>query len=160
VNLSNVPWITKEGFFDPGKLPLESVLQQAVGEEEKQIRGAIRTLALMRHYGRPEAGIFLMGLLWTCGDNWERRVEIVEALQEEKTSACVALLLGELKRLKSSNTTRRYFAQILKTLSVLPADLVSPGLTLLAEDTSFTPKMRAKFEDLLWHLGPDGRSFF
>jgi hypothetical protein len=70
MNLNNQRCITKEGFFDPGKLPMEPILRQAIGNEEKEIHGAIRTLALMRSHGRKEAGIFLMGLAATAAVLW------------------------------------------------------------------------------------------
>ena len=31
-------WITKEGYFDPGKFPIDSVLKQAISDDHKEFR--------------------------------------------------------------------------------------------------------------------------
>ena len=59
------------------------------------------------------------------------------------------LLFAELKRVKSSNTTRRYLTTIIKVLARMPSELVLDGFEMLASDTSFSPKMRAKFNGVL-----------
>jgi hypothetical protein len=33
-----------------------------------------------RFHGRWEAGVFLLGVLVNCEDNWEKRIKIVEAM--------------------------------------------------------------------------------
>ncbi len=106
-------------------------------------------LASMYGHGRMEAGIFLMGLLVNCDDNWEKRISIVEAMTGIKTKPCADLLFGEVKRVKSSNTTRRYLGAIIKVLSTMPSELVEEGLEALAEDKTFSPKMRDKFRAAL-----------
>jgi hypothetical protein len=65
----NVPWITKEGYFDPTKFPIDSVLKQAISDDDGEFRSGLRTLGLMNSQGRKEAGVFLLGLLVTCGDH-------------------------------------------------------------------------------------------
>jgi len=54
-------------------------------------------------------------------------------------------LFGEFRRVKSSNTTRRYLGAVIKALSQMPPELVEAGFEAMADDTSFSPKMRAKF---------------
>jgi len=54
-------------------------------------------------------------------------------------------LFGEFKRVKSSNTTRRYLGAVIKVLSQMPPKLVEAGFDSLADDKSFSPKMREKF---------------
>jgi hypothetical protein len=105
----------------------------------------LRTLRLMFHQGRIEAGVFLLGLLVNCEDNWEKRIKIVEALKGIDTKPCADLLFSELKRVKSSNTTRRYLATVIKVLFDMPSELIEEGFRTLAEDRSFSPKMREKF---------------
>jgi len=80
VDPTKLPWITKEGNFDPGEFPIDDVLKQAVGSDESQFRSALMMLQSMYYHGRKEAGIFLLGLLLTCEDEWEQRSAIVEAL--------------------------------------------------------------------------------
>src|SRR5208282_2436152 len=103
----------------------------------------------MFHQGRIEAGVFLLGFLVNCEDNWEKRIEIVEAMKGIDTKPCADLLFGELKRVKSSNTTRRYLAAVIKVLSSMPSKLIDEGFRTLAEDRSFSPKMRDKFQAAL-----------
>ena len=74
------PWITKEGYFDPGKFPIDSALKQAISDDHQEFRSGLNLLASMYGHGRMEAGVFLMGLLVNCEDNWEKRISIVEAM--------------------------------------------------------------------------------
>ena len=104
----NEPWITKEGFFDSTKFPIDNVLKHALSDDDRVFRSGLNLLRLMFHQGRIEAGVFLLGLLVNCEDNWEKRIKIVEAMKGIDTKPCADLLFSELKRVKSSNTTRRY----------------------------------------------------
>ena len=106
-------------------------------------------LRAMQSHGRDEAGIFLLGLLVACDDDLERRGLIVEALGGLDTKACADTLFAELKRVKSSNTTRRYLATVIKVLASMPLELVQEGFTLLANDTSFSQRMRDKFREVI-----------
>jgi hypothetical protein len=144
-HLENVPWITKEGFFDPAKYPIDDALKQALAEDHQESRSGLYLLQQMHNRGRKEAGVFLLGLLAICGDHWERRIAIVEALQGFDTKPCADFLFGEFKRIKSSNTTRRYLGAVMNVLSEMPPELVKTGFESLADDKSFSPKMRAKF---------------
>jgi hypothetical protein len=84
-----------------------------------------------------------------CEENWEKRSAIVDALKGITTQACVDLLFRELKRVKSSNTTRRYLTHILTVLASMPSELVLPGFRLRFSDRSFSPKFRQKLTALL-----------
>jgi hypothetical protein len=145
------PWITKEGFFDPALFPIDSVLKQALSDDDEQFRSGLNMLGSMYGHGRTEAGVFLVGLLVNCEDNWERRIRIVEALKGIDTRPCADLLFGELKRIKSSNTTRRYLDTVITALALMPPGLVRARFEELADDKSFSPKMRDKFRAVLGH---------
>src|SRR5438128_548644 len=106
-------------------------------------------LPSMYYHGRKEAGVFLLGLSLSCEDRWEQRSAIVEALKVVETQACVDLLFRELKRVKSSNTTRRYLTHIIKVLVAMPSELVLARFSSLVSDKSFSPKMRDKFKAIL-----------
>jgi hypothetical protein len=147
--LGNVPWLTKEGYFDPGQFPIDSVLKQAVSDDDQEFRTGLNILSSMYGHGRTEAGVFLLGVLVNCKDNWEKRIRIVEAMNGVHTKPCADLLFGELKRVKSSNTTRRYLGEVIKVLSSMPPELTEEGFEALAEDKSFSPKMRDKFRAVL-----------
>ncbi len=64
-----------------------------------------------------------------------------------QTEGCVRVLFDELKRVKSTNSTRRYLNEVIDVLSRMPPELVLSGFEELADDKSFTPRMRAKFQD-------------
>jgi hypothetical protein len=141
--------ITKEGFLDLALFPIDSVLKQALSGDDQQFRSGLNLLGSMYVHGRQEAAVFLLGLLVTCEDDWERRIRIVEALKGIDTKPCADLLFGELKRVKSSNTTRRYLASVIRILASMPTDLVRTGFESLVQDKSFSQKMRDKFKAVL-----------
>ena len=143
------PWITKEGFLHPAQFPIDGVLKQALSDDDEQFRSGLNMLNCMVGYGRMEAGVYLLGVLVVCNDNWERRIRIVEALTGINTKPCADLLFGELKRIKSSNTTRRYLASVIRALTLMPLELIEAGFESLAQDKSFSQKMRDKFKALL-----------
>ena len=143
--LGNVPWITKEGHFEPAQFPIDSILKQAISDDDQEFRTGLNMLRSMYGHGRTEAGVFLLGVLVNCEDNWEKRIRIVEIMTGIHTKPCADLLFGELKRVKSSNTTRRYLGAVLNVLSAMPSQLIEEGFETLAEDRSFSPKMRDKF---------------
>ena len=147
--LGNVPWITKEGYFDPGKFPIDSALKQVLADDHQEFRSGLNLLCSMYGHGRTEAWIFLVGLLATCEDNWDKRISIVEAMRGIDTKPIADLLFSELKRVKSSNTTRRYLGAVIKVLSTMPTGLVEEGFEALAEDRTFSHKMREKFRAVL-----------
>ena len=141
----NVPWITKDGNFDLSRSPIDNVLKQALSEDDQEFRTGLNLLSSMCDFGRTEAGVFLMGVLLNCDDNWEKRIKIVEAMKFIKTKPCADLLFSELKRVKSSNTTRSYLASVIKVLSSMHSELTEEGFRTLSEDKSFSPKIRDKF---------------
>jgi len=147
--LGNVPWITKEGFLDPAQFPIDSVLKQALSDDDRQFRSGFNMLGAMYVPGRREAGVLLLGLLVNCEDSWEKRIRIVEAMKGIHTKPCADLLFSELKRVMSSNTTRRYLATVIKVLSSMPSTLIEDGFQTLAEDRSLSPQMRDKFRAVL-----------
>lgn len=138
-------WITAEGYFDAAKFPIDTVLKQALSDDDEEFRSGLSMLRSMYAHGRTEAGVFLMGVLVNCEDHWEKRIKIVEALTGVNIRPCADLLFGELKRVKRNNTTRRYLGAVIKVLSYMPTELIEEGFEMLAEDKSFTPKMRDKF---------------
>ena len=106
----------------------------------------------MCNYDRKEAGICLIGLLLTCGDNWEKRRNIASELYDFQTDACVEVLFGELRRIKNKNETRRYLKEVIDVLSCMPPKLVRSGFESLAADKTLTYKMRAKYKTVLEEL--------
>ena len=147
--LGNVPWITRDGNLDLTRFPIDNVLKQALSQDDQEFKTGLNVLSSMCGFGRTEAGVYLMGVLLNCDDNWEKRITIMEAMKFVHTKPCANLLFCELKRVKSSNTTRRYLGAVIKVLSSMPSELVEEGFETLAEDRSFTAKMRDKFRAVL-----------
>ena len=144
-----MPWITKDSTLDMTRFPIDNVLKQALSQDDQEFRTGLSMLSSMCRHGRTEAGVFLMRVLLNCDDNWEKRIKIVEAMKGIDTKPCADLLFSELKRVKSSNTTRRYLGAVIKVLSDMPPELIEDGFQTLAEDGSFSPKMRDKFRAVL-----------
>lgn len=144
-NLDSLPWITKYGYLDLLKVPLESTYSRACGDDPQAVRDALGVLAAAAGHGRNEAAVFLFGLFVALPpEDWALRAEAVEALRRVRTPACASLLLAELGRVKSSNSTRRHLDRILDALALFPAELVSEKLEALAREQRFSPRMRAK----------------
>ena len=144
--LPNVPWITADGAFDPAKFPIDSILQQCVGLDLEKFRSGCSLLATMVARGRAEAGVFLLGLLRYYDGDLDRLAVIVDTLGQFQDARCAAAVFGELRRVPSSNKTRRYLDIVIRTLVRLPADIVQERLWELSEDSAFSYKMRAKFK--------------
>ncbi len=149
---TNRPGNLEDGFFDSAQYPIDSVLKQALSEDRREFDTAVSLLRSMYNYDRQEAGVFLIGLLLTCGDNWEKRRVIATALFDVQTEACANVLLGELKQVKNTNSTRRYLNEVIDVLSCMPPELVLPGFEELAAEKSLSPRMRAKVESVLVDL--------
>lgn len=138
-------WISADGEIDLGKLPIDGILKQAVDPDFERFRSACVLFGSMARGGRLEAGLYLIGLLGYYVSDLHRLEVIAEQLVHFRHQSSANALFAEVRRVKSSNTTRRYLDRVLRSLAALPADFVNSGLSALAEDISFSPKMRAKF---------------
>jgi len=147
--IGKVPWLTKDGYFDPTKFPIDSVLTQALDADFGKFRSAVNMLLSMYDHGRREAGVFLLGLLVASDDNLEWRGIIVEALRVVPTKPCADLLFAEFRRVKSSNATRRYLDTVIKVLASMPRELIEDSFAKLAADKSFSQRMRSKFRAVI-----------
>jgi HEAT repeat protein len=107
-SLDSLPWITKDGHLDMLKVPLESTYRRACEGDPHAVRDALGVLACAAGYGRPEAALFLLGFFVALPpEDWALRAEAVEAVRRVRTEACASLLLAEVGRVKSTNSTRR-----------------------------------------------------
>lgn len=142
-----IPWLTSNGSLDPAKFPMEGLLPQALDSDFDSFRTACTMLSAICRAGRAEAGVYLLGLLRLYHVDLERLEVVVEYLSAFPTPECAEALFAEIRRVKSSNSTRRYIASVLRTLSRFPAPLVQQGFQALADDNSFSSKMRQRFRD-------------
>ena len=145
----NVPWITKDGWLDVARLPIDSILDQTLADDIDTFRSGCTMLQTMHRHGRTDAGIYLLGLLRHFQNDHQRLTIIVESLGGFETEACVDALFAELKRVKSSNTTRTYLNTVIEVLSFFHIDMIKPRFEDLAQDSYFSNKMRRKFEEAL-----------
>lgn len=143
--IGSVPWITADGTLDLAEFPIDSILRQTLSPEFDRFRSGCMLLGSMAARRRPEAGVYLIGLLRYYASDLERLEVVAEQLAHFPHESSAHALLAEIRRVKSSNTTRRYLDRVLRSLALFPGRLVDPGLEDLADDTSFSPKMRAKF---------------
>ncbi len=145
----NVPWITKDGYLDLAKFPIDSVLKQALSVKIQDFQSACRTLASMYTAGRTEAAIFLFGLLIYNADDIVRKEAIVEALGHIKTKETTGLLFRELRLTVSSNSTRKYINSILKSLRYFPLESIKEGFERLLKNNKWSYRMKRKFKEIL-----------
>ncbi len=145
----NVPWITKDGYLDMGKLPIDSTLRQAVGKNYEEFRSSCRTLVSMYVAGRFEAAIFLYGLLIHNNKNIERKEIIVDALVHVESKESVDLLFRELQQTVSSNSTRKYINAILKSLQGYSLENTREGFEALLSEKKWSHRMKNKFKAIL-----------
>jgi hypothetical protein len=158
IGFPDVPWITAEGYIDLTKIPLDDALRRTVSGDPRELREAVSVLRSAAHAGRREAGVFLLGLLSDLPpDAPEDRTYVVEALGHFETESSAGALFGEIRRVKSSNATRRYLDAVFRAITMLPAPLVREGLEKLAGDTTFSYRMRAKFRDAVEQVRWDER---
>ena len=148
-NIESIPWITAEGMLDLGKIPVDSILRDTLNPEFERFRSGCVLLGSMAGSGRAEAGVHLVGLMQYFAADLQRLEVVADQLSHFRHESSANVLFAELRRIKSSNSTRRYLDQVLRSVTRLPRHLVSDGLEDLAYDTSFSVKMRAKFSHAL-----------
>ena len=143
------PEVLEAAWHDPENCSIDPVVKLALSDDAHEYQSALPLLRNMAEFKREEAGVFLIGLLMTCSDRLEKRTAIVELLHTVETDACVDELLGELRRVRSTNKTRPYLQAVIGTLSCMPPKLVCSELETLAEDVSLTPWVRTRVQAAL-----------
>ncbi|MBW2333313.1 MAG: hypothetical protein JRF08_07790 [Deltaproteobacteria bacterium] len=53
-----VPWITKDGYLDLGKIPIDGILEQTLSKDFDKFRSGCGILQSMHNHERIEAGIY------------------------------------------------------------------------------------------------------
>jgi len=147
----NIPWLTEEGDVDYSKYPIEHLTKDSLSSDELKFRNACNMLGMMAHEGRKDAAIFLFGLVSYYNDLKKLEI-IVKNFYNLKTKETADFLFGELERVKSSNTTRKYINTIIDTLSFFPNDLVLEKFIEFSENKKFSYRMRKKFLAIIEEL--------
>jgi len=146
--------LTPDG-VDLGKVPLEPMLRRILDEDEATFSWTCTVLGAMSGEGRRDAGVFLLGLLSYYRGDYERLSSVVRALGEFHSTEAADALTAELRRVPSTNNTRRYLEAVLEALASLPDELARGRLVTLSGDRSFSPKRRKRFQSTLWDLDGD-----
>ena len=141
-------WMTAEGTLDLAELPIDGILKQAIDPEFERFRSAYGLLGCMAGAGRREAGLYLIGLLGLYPSDLQRLEVIAGAAWAFFPRVVREPTLGR----DPARQKFEYHSAILGP-AVLPLYLVKSGLEGLAEDTSFSPKMRAKFRNCCERTG-------
>jgi len=144
-----VPWITKDGYLDLTKLPIDVIEAQAVGDDGEKFRSACQILGLMASAGRVEAGVFLSGLLKYFAGDTAKKQSVIEALGQVPTRESAESLFMELEKTTSSNSTRTYIDSVLRAFRSFPLDLVEGGFRRMLSDRRWSYRMKRKFMELL-----------
>jgi hypothetical protein len=139
--------------LDLRALPLEPLLRQAVAPDLESASTAWRLLGTMARNDRPEAGVFLLGLMHVHRDDLARMTELLRAVSFFPSAAAAEAVAAEFHRVASSASTRSYLNVVLETLTRFPSPLAGEVLQRLAADTRLSPKWRRRCEEATWRLG-------
>jgi len=145
----NVPWITKDGYFDFTKYPIDSVLKQALSQDDNEFIGACSVLSSMYNSGRQEAAIYMYGLIGQYYCNISRKDIIIKFIKVVKTKECANILFKELNGIKSNNSSRNYINTMINVLMEFPLVHIKDGFEELLNNKKWSAKMKRKFEDIL-----------
>ncbi len=137
--------------FDLRTFPIELILRQAVSSDVGRARDAWNLLGTMARE-RPEAGVFLLGLMRVHGGDLTRMAVLVRAVSFFPSEAAADALKAEFYRVPSSPATRTYLNEVLRALTGLPAPLSREALKALADDNKLSVKWRRRFEEVAWRL--------
>lgn len=138
--------------FDLKTFPIDPIFRQAVDENLERARDAWTSLGAIAGTGRPEAGIFLLGLMRVHGSDLASMTILVRAVSSFPSQAAAEALKAEFYRVPSSPATRTYLNEVLRSLLRLPAPLAREALETLACDTKLSAKWRRRFEEASWAL--------
>lgn len=136
--------------LDPRTFPLEPILRQALDVDVERASAAWPFLGMMARNHRPEAGVFLLGLMRVHGGDLTRMAALVRAVSFFPSEAAAEALKAEFYRVPSSPATRTYLNEVLRALSQLPTPLAREALQSLAEDKKLSVKWRRRFEEAVW----------
>ena len=138
--------------LDPRTFPIEPILRQAVSLDVGRAGAAWNVLGTMARSERPEAGIFLLGLMRAHRNDLTRLAVLVRAVSFFPSEAAADALKAEFYRVPSLPATRTYLNEVLRAMMDLPAPLSREALTTLADDEKLSVKWRRRFEEAAWRL--------
>ena len=153
--LQGLPWITPEGDIDLSRFPLETLVRPTLDERDAEgFGGACRTLASRAATDMDDAVLVLLGLLRWYQNDLERLYHVVDALRTCRSAIVADALMSELRRVKSTNASRKYLRSIIEALESFPREIRCERFEELSSDKFFSYKMRSRFRALA-----DGASY-
>ena len=135
--------------FSFSKVTLDPTFRNALSDDDREFRDACGVLAMMTRQDRPDAGVFLCGLLGHYASDLTRKGRIVDALGQVQSEQAAYLLFRELENIESSNSTRSYIDRILEALARFPIDTVEDWLLSQLSNRKWTHRMKGKLRDTL-----------
>lgn len=126
-------------------LSIRGNIEDALSSDLSKTAQGCRVLGFMGSQGRADSVVFLLGLLRYYRSDLKRLEPVVDALGGCFLPAVADALFDEILRIKGSNQTRTYLNLVIQVLSRFPKDLAADRFLALSEDSSHSPKMRAKF---------------
>jgi hypothetical protein len=138
--------------LDPRAFPIDPILRQAADVDVKRVAEAWKFLGTMARNNRPEAGVFLLGLMRVHGGDLTPMAVLVRAVSLFPSEAAAEALKADFYRVPSSPATRTYLNEFLQSLMQLPAHLSREALRTLADDKKLSVKWRRRFEEAAWRL--------
>jgi hypothetical protein len=136
------------------KVSISENIREALSENPSVASQACRVLGFLAAHGRTDAMVFLPGLLSYHRNGLKRLEPVAESLGSCISPIVATALFEEIRRLESSNTTRTYLNLVIKILARFPQEFVEDQFVSLADDSSFSPKMRAKFRGIVESFRP------
>lgn len=129
------------------------------GEPERQ-NSALHRLETLLIQGNREAFEVLFDLLKNLPlpqkiEEVHHRIKILECMEYcrgDQRSKLIRLLIDELYRIPSNNTTRQWITKILKILARSPEGEVRQPLETLLQEREFSVRLRNRIEDVLYQL--------
>jgi len=143
--------------IDLAKVSIRGNVEDALSDDLSKSAQACRVIGVVGAAGRPDAVVFLLGLLSFYRDDLKRLEPVAEALGFCPIPIVATALFGEIFRVRSCNQTRTYLNLVIKNLSRFPKDLVADRFLSMSEDASLSPKMRSKFRGIAESFFPDLR---
>jgi hypothetical protein len=117
------------------KAPLGKLFADALSPDYVAAGAAIALIGGMAAKGRPEAIVFLRGLMQEFRDaDWDRRGIVVSGLSAVHTSAVAEQLAAEIRSTKPVQRAHPYLAEVVDALCGFPIDLVRDVIAKLETD--------------------------
>lgn len=145
-------------------LPVEPYLKKLENGDKEEQKKALRSLGSLLSLGNREAFEVLFDYLKVLPppekiEDVHLKIDILEELKRgdapDQRSRLISLLIEELSKVASNNTTRQWITKILQYLARAPEAEVRQPLETLLKKRKFAFRTRQKIEAVLEQLGQE-----